>query len=129
MSDSGRGHPVTPRRLIAALLMLGLIAVAVAGMQPGIQIRWVTESELDVTGYNLYRSPEPDGAFRQINPNLLPPAADPFLGAEHFYEDTDVRLGRTYYYELETIDRSGNRTRSQPIGLRPSLRWRLLGSP
>ncbi|GAB4163001.1 MAG: hypothetical protein Fur0021_37770 [Candidatus Promineifilaceae bacterium] len=85
--------------------------------QPTIRIHWSTESELDVTGYNLYRADEPDGEFRQINNALLPPASDPFLGGEHSYIDKNVAWLRTYYYQLETIDRRGNATRSEIIPL------------
>lgn len=82
---------------------------------PTIRVHWVTESELDVTGYNLYRAGQPDGEFRQINSELLPPASDPFLGGEHTFVDKNVAWQRTYYYQLETIDRTGNATRSEVI--------------
>lgn len=100
--------------VIAGILALNLT-------QPTIRIRWATESELDVTGYNLYRANEPDGTFVKINTVLLPPADDPFIGGEHTYTDTETSWGKTYYYQLETIDRSGNSSRSTTITLQPQL--------
>lgn len=100
-------------------VVAGIFAFNLTG--PTIRIRWVTESELDVTGYNLYRANEPDAPFAKINSDLLPPANDPFIGGEHIYTDTKVSWGKTYYYQLETIDRSGNSSRSTTITLQPQL--------
>jgi hypothetical protein len=82
-----------------------------------LTIRWTTESELDIVGFNLYRSDTPDGDFVKINDELIPPAQDPFIGGEHTFVDENVIRGETYYYELETIDRQGNATRKGPYAI------------
>ncbi len=111
----------TVRFLLRCLWLVAAIAVGVLLYQsiahPTIRVHWTTESELDVAGYNLFRADQPDGEFRQINNALLPPAADPFLGGEHTFIDKNVAWLRTYYYQLETIDRRGNATRSETIAL------------
>lgn len=84
---------------------------------PELTISWSTESELDIIGFNLYRSDSPDGPFTKINGELIPPAADPFIGGDHSYVDTDVARGKTYYYQLESVDRNGNTTRTDPIAI------------
>lgn len=79
-------------------------------------IRWTTENEIDVLGYNLYRADTPDGEFVQVNDVLIKPALDPLVSSEHVYTDGERVRGRTYYYILETIDRNGNiKSRTDPI--------------
>ena len=104
----------------AAAIIVGLLLwQSIAN--PTIHVIWTTESELDITGYNLYRADQPDGEFHQINNALLPPAADPILGGNHTFIDENVAWQRTYYYQLETIDRLGNATRSGVLTLRPQF--------
>lgn len=105
--------------MVAGLAIAAVLLALV--VRPTIRLQWVTENELDVTGYNVYRAEDEAGPFGQINDALLPPADDPVVGGEHLFVDANVRLGRTYYYQLETIDRSGNQSRSGTIRLRPRL--------
>jgi hypothetical protein len=82
-----------------------------------LTIRWTTESELDTIGFNIYRADSEDGEFVKINNELIPPAADPFIGGEHIFKDENVTRGTTYYYQLETVDRNGNTTRTDSLPL------------
>lgn len=85
--------------------------------EPELIITWETESELDIIGFNLLRSESEDGPFEKINPDLIPPANDPNVGGEHTFVDGDVVNGVTYFYILETIDRQGNSSKSDPIAI------------
>ncbi|MCI0650126.1 MAG: hypothetical protein L0332_31410 [Chloroflexi bacterium] len=95
--------------------MAGLVACVLRPAE--LTITWTTESELDIIGFNLYRAEAADGEFVKVNNELIPPAADPFIGDRHTYVDRDIVRGKTYYYLLETIDRNGNATRTDPIAL------------
>jgi hypothetical protein len=104
-----------PRRIwIALFLLVSLTSCDLLG-KPGLTITWTTESELDIIGFNLLRSESEDGPYIRINDELIPPAMDPNVGGEHRYVDHDVVNGVTYYYKLESIDRQGNSTESEPI--------------
>ena len=109
------------RRILTWLAIAFLSTTALAGCgllgDDRLTISWTTESELDVVGFNLYRSESPDGPFVKINDELIPPAEDPFVGGEHTYVDQDVENGTTYYYQLETVDRLGNTTRTDSIAI------------
>ena len=84
--------------------------------QTELTIRWSTENEIDVAGYNLYRADTPDGEFIKVNPEPIPPSIDPFVTTEHVYvDDREILRGRTYYYLLETVDRAGNGKREGPF--------------
>lgn len=113
---------VKDRQLIFLLLLTILVIgglVALTGWQGSqLTVRWSTESELDIIGFNLYRAESADGNYIKLNDSLIPPAADPFIGGEHQFVDHSVTWGVTYYYKLETVDRYGNTKQSDPIELR-----------
>jgi len=111
------------RTLYVGLLLLVLSVVFYLArsslfQETSLTINWSTESELDIIGFNILRANSADGEFDKINSELIPPAADPFVGGEHTYVDENVTRGQTYYYQLETVDRNGNTTRSDTIELR-----------
>jgi hypothetical protein len=107
-------------RFIISLLLLSITLVGGCSFfqETSLTIQWTTESELDIIGFNLYRSDSADGEFNKINNELIPPAADPFVGGDHTFVDENVNRGQTYYYQLETVDRNGNTTRSETIELK-----------
>jgi hypothetical protein len=82
-----------------------------------LTIHWTTESELDIIGFNLYRSTTPDGEFIKVNNEMIPSSPDPFVGGEYTYVDQGVIRGETYYSELETLDRQGNVSRKGPYAI------------
>ena len=103
-------------RWLFIFVVIALSGCAVLG-QPELTITWETESELDIIGFNILRSESIDGPFIKINEELIPPATDPNVGGEHAYIDGDVKNGITYYYILETIDRQGQASKSEPIAI------------
>jgi hypothetical protein len=78
-------------------------------------VEWTTESEVDVAGFNLYRSESPDGPYVKVNAALIPGASDPLLGGKYTYTDTNVVAGYTYYYKLEDVELDGTTTLHGPI--------------
>lgn len=107
-----------PRWIWITLLLLVTLSSCDLLGKTELTITWKTESELDIIGFNLLRSESEDGPFTRINDELIPPATDPNVGGEHSYVDHDVANGVTYYYKLESIDRQGNSTESEPIAIK-----------
>jgi hypothetical protein len=107
-----------PLWVVFIFIMLSIQAGCSLFQESSLTIRWTTESELDIIGFNIYRADSPDGEFIKVNNELIPPADDPFIGGEHLFEDENVTSGTTYYYQLETVDRNGNTTRSDTIELK-----------
>ncbi|MCF7920203.1 MAG: T9SS type A sorting domain-containing protein [Candidatus Cloacimonetes bacterium] len=67
-----------------------------AGVYPyegGVALYWnpLWENELDVAGYVIYRSEEPEGPFIQLNGELI---------TGESYIDTGLTIGETYYYKV-----------------------------
>ena len=109
--------------VIVVIVSLGLIAgcVLLAACQSGVSdsslviVEWTTESEVDMAGFNLYRSESPDGPYVKVNTALIPGASDPILGGQYAYTDTNVVAGQTYYYKLEDVELDGATTLHGPI--------------
>lgn len=108
--------------LVMVLAVTGFVVMNNPGMLDALRrtdltIRWTTESELDIIGFNLFRSDSPDGEFMKINEELIPPSADPFVGGEHVFVDKGVIRGQTYYYQLETVTRHGGTITRGPFAI------------
>jgi hypothetical protein len=78
-------------------------------------VEWTTESEVNLAGFNLYRSEDPDGRYVKLNDALIPASTDPVAGGRYLYTDTTVTAGADYYYRLEDVELDGNSTMHGPI--------------
>ena len=111
---------VAGRLAIAAAVLFLIWPLAAAAEEPTpaasiVVVEWTTESEVDLAGFNLYRSESPAGPYVKVNASLIPGASDPLLGGQYAYTDTNVVAGRTYYYKLEDVDLDGTTTLHGPI--------------
>ena len=115
------GIKITDIRLVIIAAVLSLIwPSAAAAQEPTpaasvVVVEWTTESEVDLAGFNLYRSDSPAGPYMKVNTALIPGALDPLLGGKYAYTDTNVVAGRTYYYKLEDVELDGATTLHGPI--------------
>jgi len=103
------------------LLLASLIALWFAWQDwqhATVTIEWSTASELDTVGFNLYRSETPVGAFKRINPQIVPSAGDALTGSDYHYEDHDVHPGQTYFYKLEDVIANGVGEQHGPIAVK-----------
>ncbi len=87
----------------------------------GIQIEWATESELENTGYNIYRAAgndtlyPPEAEFIKINQKLIPGAGNSSSRNRYTFLDTEIEKDTNYWYMLEDISYSGVRTSHKPV--------------
>lgn len=102
-----------------------LIKLSSFTAQPGglrsVKLRWVTESEIDNAGFNLYRAEAEDGNFVKINDALIPAQGSPVLGAAYDFTDTGLVNGKTYFYLLEDVDTKGAVKKHGPVSATPRL--------
>lgn len=64
-----------------------------------ITLRWSRNTEVDLAGYNVYRSDSPTGTFVKLNGSLL---TSPFLA------DQNAPKGAISYYRVTAVDTPGN---------------------
>jgi hypothetical protein len=88
---------------IVWLLLAGLIVIVQLGRVPRIEITWLTETEFDTAGFNVWRSDSPQGEYQKLNDQLIPGAPDASAGAEYRFVDDQVESGKVYYYKLEDV--------------------------
>ncbi len=81
----------------------------------GVLLRWITASETENFGFDIYRADEENGIYSKITPALIEGAGT--SSSEHRYQHLDIAVspGRTYYYKLQDIDYSGQTAWHGPI--------------
>ncbi len=75
-----------------------------------VRVKWLTENELNVIGFNVWRRRGDNGAFEKINLALIPAQqiGQP-VGARYRFVDRNVVSQKIYFYQLEILhaDNSG----------------------
>ncbi len=102
---------------LAALLLLavaGLLPWDIVGVSPNT-IRWVTQSEEDVFGYDVYRGASEAGPFQRLNEQAIPGGGTTDLPQRYAYTDDTIESGKVYWYYIEEVALSGERSRLTPI--------------
>lgn len=82
-----------------------------------VKISWVTESEIDNTGFHLYRSETSQGPFTQINGALIPGAGNSTEPREYSFVDDRIEPDHDYYYKLADVDIYGKTRWHGPISI------------
>ena len=63
------------RRVPLRLIVLLVILFALSGCAAPVRVEWITETEMNTAGFNLYRGESADGPFDvKVNAQLIPPA-------------------------------------------------------
>jgi len=68
-------------------------------------LTWETATEVDNTGFNIYRARRKNGNYKQINNALIPAKGNAVSGASYSYTDTPGK--GTFYYKLEDVNYTG----------------------
>ncbi|MBN1998548.1 T9SS type A sorting domain-containing protein [candidate division KSB1 bacterium] len=104
------GHDVT----ISAsniLLQESVIAVTLVSFYAiveynGVTISWITETEPDNAGFNVYRNRKENGEYEKLNFSIISARGNAMSGAEYSYFDHPRDPG-SYYYKLQDVDLNG----------------------
>ncbi len=82
-----------------------------------VTLKWLTESEIENLGFNIYRSTSRDSEFVMLNAKLIAGAGSSSERHEYSYIDRDVKSGLTYWYKLEDVDYNGKVKYHGPISV------------
>ena len=74
-----------------------------------VVISWVTESEVDNAGFNIFRSEKPQGSFIKVNPKLVQGAGTTGERNEYVWTDNTAKPNVEYYYQIEDVSFAGVR--------------------
>jgi fibronectin type 3 domain-containing protein len=86
-----------------------LIVTAVPGVQSvaaHIDLSWAINPETDLAGYDVYRSEQAGTQGTKITSQPLPTPA---------FTDMNAVPGRTYYYSVTAVDRTGNESAASAV--------------
>ncbi|MCF7913444.1 MAG: T9SS type A sorting domain-containing protein [Candidatus Cloacimonetes bacterium] len=82
-------------------------------------LQWVTQSEINNAGWNIFRSESEDMSMSMlVNPELISGAGTSTQPQSYIYADeVEVEPGNTYYYQLESIDFTASTEHFGPISI------------
>jgi hypothetical protein len=83
------------------------------------KLEWVTESELDNAGFNIYRAEAEDGEYVKLNDEIIPARGSETDGAKYVFIDKIAKNRKTYFYKLEDVDLFGVSTFHGPVSATP----------
>ena len=73
-------------------------------------LTWDASQEDHAYGFLVYRAEKREGPFRRLNAAIVPVKTGP-LPHRYTYDDLSVDEGRSYFYYLESVSRSGQKAR------------------
>ena len=106
-----------------------VINMSVFKATPGdrkVTLMWVTESEVDNQGFNIYRGETEDGEYEKINNLLIPAQGSATEGASYSATDDGLQNRKIYYYQIEDVDSSGMGTFHGPVKATPLFIYRMV---
>jgi hypothetical protein len=84
-------------------------------------LKWVTQSEVNNLGFEVYRSAAENGEYALIatyeNDESLQGAGNSNAAREYTYEDNLTFNGETYWYQIADVDYGGIRTFHGPVSV------------
>jgi hypothetical protein len=90
-----------------------------------VKLRWSTATEIDNTGFNVYRSNTRQAGKHKLNPEIITSRGSELEAATYVFVDTGITPGVVYYYWLEDVDLGGNRTMHGPVSVAAATAFRL----
>ena len=74
------------------------------------KLKWVTESEIDNSGFNIWRADAADGEYVKLNDEIIPAKGSGTNGATYVFTDKTAKNRKIYFYKLQDIDVYGTST-------------------
>ncbi|MCC7164277.1 MAG: hypothetical protein IT331_17410 [Anaerolineae bacterium] len=97
------------RITVTAPTAVGLSAFDANAKNKRVDLKWSTGSELNVVGFNVWRTGRAKGTFEKINLELIPAKqAGGLAGADYVFKDKNRKPGKRYFYKLEMIGTNGS---------------------
>ena len=111
------GH--TDEVAIDAALPVQLATFTATGGQQKVILEWTTESEWDNRGFHIWRREDGSRDFKPLNQELIPGAGNSSSPRDYSWMDRQVQNGRTYWYQLESLDFQGSTKTYGPVSATP----------
>jgi len=105
-------------KFLIVALITGLIFFSGVLAQEGVgisnRIKWVTASELNNFGFDVFRGESEEGPFIKVNENTIPGAGSSDTPNQYEFTDVTIEAEKVYWYYVESISMSGEREKFTP---------------
>lgn len=105
-------------RLLSAVVITALLLATAATADEGKGIsnslKWVTASEVNNFGFDVFRGDFEEGPFTRINKDTIPGAGNSDTPNQYKYVDDSIEEGKAYWYYVESISMAGVREKFTP---------------
>ena len=85
-----------------------------------VEVLWRTEDEVECLGFNILRSVKEDAGYLKVNQHLIRSCGGVGISRDYYYMDNTPAKAVTYFYKLEEVSHSGNRTYYGPVAAEAS---------
>ncbi len=82
-----------------------------------VLLKWITESEFDNFGFNIYKSKDDKNNYEKINNVIIHGAGTVYEKQYYTFKDKHIETGHTYFYKLESVDFKGKVTFYNPVSV------------
>jgi hypothetical protein len=89
---------------------------AIATEQYFVHLQWTTQSETNLSGYQIYRNTSSDLGTALCLSTLIP-AANSSQETDYSFADNDATAGSTYFYWLQALNLDGTHSYHGPISI------------
>ena len=96
-----------------------------------IDLMWISNSEDDLAGYNLYRADSANSNYIKVNGSPIPNQE-----ASVIYQDEGLKIATKYYYFIKAVDVAGNESSPSEVRsvvtpgiLDENRNWKIVDSP
>ncbi len=117
--DAGNLSGHTDEVSIDAALPVQLASFTATGGQQKVILEWTTESEWDNRGFQIRRREDGSRDFKPLNQELIPGAGNSSSPRDYSWVDRQVQNGRTYWYQLQSLDFQGGTKTYGPVSATP----------
>ena len=97
-------------------LPIELSSFTAKSVNGSVELKWVTESEINNAGFNVYRSDD-DANYEKLNISLLEGAVNSSTPNAYTFTDVEVKVNAKYYYKLEDVSTSGETSLHGPVSV------------
>lgn len=113
-SYDGVAYSTSASDISLPVMLVSFNAVAI---NDHVDLTWVTESELNIMGFHVYRSLTENDSFQLITSELINGAGNSSSAHEYHFTDWNVIKSITYWYKIACLSSSGIESTLGPISV------------
>ena len=115
---NSRGSESSMKKFLLSVLIVGLCFLGPAPAEESEgkfnRVKWVTGSEVNNFGFDVFRGDNEEGPFVKVNSNTIAGAGTSDTPNRYEFIDDTIEEGKAYWYYVESISMDGGREKFTP---------------